>query len=41
MTLQSKSTFFASCSKHLEDLLEREASTFGCEKINQQTGGFF
>ena len=39
MTLKSNPTFFASCSKHLEELLEGEARTFGCENITQQNGG--
>ena len=39
MTLKKQPNFFASCSKNLEELLEREASTFGCENITQQTGG--
>ena len=39
MTPQINPTFFASCSKNLEELLEREASTFGCEKTDRQTGG--
>ena len=39
MTPQINPNFFASCSKNLEELLEREASTFGCEKTDRQTGG--
>ena len=39
MTPQIKPQFFASCSKNMEELLEREASTFGCEKTHQQKGG--
>ena len=41
MTLQTRPNFFASCSKHLEELLEREANTFGCENIERQTGGIY
>ena len=41
MTLQTKPNFFASCSKNLEELLESEASTFGCENIERQTGGIY
>ena len=39
MNTQAKPNFFASCSRNLEELLEREASTFGCENISRQTGG--
>ena len=39
MNNQTKTNFFASCSRNLEELLEREASTFGCEKTDRQTGG--
>ena len=39
MNTQAKPNFFASCSRNLEELLEREASTFGCENISRQKGG--
>ena len=39
MNNQTKTNFFASCSRNLEELLEREASTFGCENIDRQIGG--